>query len=95
MNSDVKCIKITAEKDIIHERKFFDRHSKNLENLGDLENNMESHGAPEKKSGLGAGIAPLNFFGRTSLDWESVQKIPLGFSWDSGNPRDMGLRGNH
>jgi hypothetical protein len=67
MNSDVKCIKITAEKDIIHERKFFDRHSKNLENLGDLENNMESHGAPEKKSGLGAGIAPLNFFGRTSL----------------------------
>jgi hypothetical protein len=67
MNSDVKCIKITAEKDIIHERKFFDRHSKNLENLGDLENNMESHGAPEKKSGLGVGIAPLNFFGRTSL----------------------------
>ena len=67
MNSDVKCIKITAKKDIIHERKIFDRHSKNLENLGDLENNMESHGAPEKKSGLGAGIAPLNFFGRTSL----------------------------
>ena len=37
MNSDLKYIKNNREKHIIYERKFFDRGSKNLENLADFE----------------------------------------------------------